>query len=101
MCTIASIANAQTKLAEISEPGRWIVYESGLVMEIDSLENAIELLVKAGESNCSAWIVDVDKNTICSIWLTDKGVQFRQSMIKPSEIALDKPKKINNYGSNK
>ena len=100
-CLITLTVHAQTKIAEISEPGRWLVYESGLVVEIDSLENAIDLLVKAGEQNCSAWILQVDKDMLCSVWLTESGVQFRQSVIDRNETAFDNRKKTKTHGSNK
>lgn len=98
-CTIAVAANAQTKIAEISEPGRWLVYETGKTVQIDSLEKAIDLLTKAGEENCSAWILEVTKGTMCSVWITESGVQFRQSIVKYSES--DSRKKIKIHGSNK
>jgi hypothetical protein len=99
-CLIALTLNAQTKVAEISVPGRWLVYETGHVFQIDSLDNAVALLTKAGEENCSAWILQVDKNMICSVWLTDKGVQFRQSTIDRSEAVFNNRKKTKLHGSN-
>ena len=100
-CMFAISANAQTQVAEVSEPGRWLVYETGNVFKIDSLAQAITLLTKAGDENCAAWIIEVDKGMMCSIWLTANGVQFRQSIVKYTETASDNRKKINRYGSNK
>jgi hypothetical protein len=100
-CLIALTSQAQTKIAEISLPGRWLVYETGQVFQIDSLDNAINRLTKAGEENCSAWILQVDKGMLCSVWLTDNGVQFRQSIFKYSETVLDNRKKTKLHGSNK
>jgi hypothetical protein len=100
-CLITLTSQAQTKVAEISIPGRWLVYETGHVVQIDSLDNAVALLTKAGEENCSAWILQVDKDMICSVWLTDNGVQFKQSIFKYSETVLDNRKKTKLHGSNK
>lgn len=101
VCLITVTVHAQTKIAEISTPGRWLVYETGQVVQIDSLDNAISLLTKADEENCSAWILKVDKNTICSVWLTEKGVQFRQSVIEHNVTAFDNRKKTKKHGRNK
>lgn len=100
-CLIALTSHAQTKVAEISSPGRWLVYETGHVFQIDSLENAVNLLTKAGEENCSAWILQVDENMICEVWLTNKAVLFKQSTIKPSEAVFNNSKKTKLHGSNK
>jgi hypothetical protein len=101
LCLIALTSHAQTKVAEISTPGRWLVYETGKVFQLDSLDNAVALLTKAGEEHCSAWILQVDKDMICSVWVTDTGVQFRQSAVKYTETVLDNRKKIKLHGSNK
>jgi hypothetical protein len=101
LCLITITARAQTKVAEISTPGRWLVYETGKVFQIDSLDNAVTLLTKAGEENCSAWIVQVDNGMLCSVWVTSNGVQFRQSIVKYSETILDNRKKTRLHGSNK
>lgn len=101
LCLIAITTQAQTKVAEISTPGRWLIYETGSVFQIDSLDNAVTLLTNAGEENCSAWIIQVDKGMVCSVWVTSNGVQFRQSIVNRSEAVLDNRKKTNVYGSNK
>lgn len=102
LCLFAITAHAQTKIAEVSIPGRWLVYETGQVFQLDSLDNAVALLTKAGEENCSAWILQVDKDMICSVWITDTGVQFRQSAIKRSESVFNNNrKKTKLHGSNK
>jgi hypothetical protein len=100
-CLITLTTHAQTKIAEISTPGRWLVYETGHVFQIDSLDSAVSLLTKAGEENCSAWIIQVDKDMLCSVWITATGVQFRQSAIDRNETAFDNRKKIKLHGSNK
>lgn len=101
LCLIALTSHAQTKIAEINVPGRWLVYETGHVFQIDSLDNAVALLAKAGEEHCSAWIVQVDMGMICSVWVTNTSVQFRQSTVKYDETALDNRKKTKLHGSNK
>lgn len=102
LITLMSLgAQAQTKkIAEISEPGKWLVYETGLTVEVDSVESVVDLLVKASTEKCSAWIIEVGQNMMCSVWLTPNGVQFVQERIRVQSSVENTRKKTKKYGSN-
>ncbi len=88
VCAIITIsASAQmpiitaenSKTVFVDKPGKWLIYQTGEIVELPESADARKILVECADQGCFGWVVENLEGQQCYVTITDEGVKFRHS----------------------
>lgn len=77
-------------LATLDKPGKWAVYSTGEVKQLDSLVNVNSFMIAESDCGKQVWVVKMNPNQVCTILKRDNGVVFMDRYIKVNQLTMVK-----------
>lgn len=76
---IPIITAENSKTVFVDKPGKWLIYQTGEIVELPESADARKVLVECADRGCFGWVVDNVGDQQCYVIITDKGVVFRHT----------------------